>query len=107
VEDVRQCLDRQGLGEARDALEEEVPAREEGDEDPLEHRVLADDDPADLVEDGFGRLAGVGRGRRGGGLGACGHELLRARGHERSGLLVWRDLPRLDRTVGRQVQRTR
>src|SRR5439155_23144479 len=49
VEDVRQCLDRQGLGEARDALEEEVPAREEGDEDPLEHRVPADDDPAELL----------------------------------------------------------
>ena len=54
VEDVGEGLDREGLGEARDALEEEVAAGEEGDEHPLEHRVLADDHPADLVQDGLG-----------------------------------------------------
>ena len=59
MEDVGERLDREGLGEAGDALEEEMAAGEEGDEHPLEHRVLADDDPPDLVEDGLGGLPGV------------------------------------------------
>ena len=53
VEDVGEGLDRQRLGEARHALEEEVAAGEQRDEDPLEHRVLADDHAPDLVEDGL------------------------------------------------------
>jgi hypothetical protein len=38
-----------------------VAAGEEGHEDPLEHRVLADDHPPDLVEDGLGGPPGVDR----------------------------------------------
>jgi len=62
VEDVGQGLDRQRLGETGDALEQKVTAREQGDEHPLEHRVLAHDHPADLVQDGLGgspRVDGV------------------------------------------------
>ena len=75
LEDVGEGLDRERLGEAGDALEQEVAAREERDEDPLEHLVLADDDPADLVEDGLAgqspvandfRSWGRGQGVRGG-----------------------------------------
>src|SRR4051794_36374979 len=87
VEDVGQGLDRQGLGEARNALEEEMAARQQGDEDPLEHGVLADDDPADLVQDRLGGLPGVdeavdavarglrGAGRSGRGRGGAGREV--------------------------------
>ena len=74
-------LDRQRLGQARHALEEEVAAGQEADEDPLEHRVLADDDPPDLEQDGLGGGARVGRigegaqvgGGRMGRLGRVGH----------------------------------
>ena len=47
AEHVGEGLEGQRLGEARQALEKEVAARQEADEDPLEHRVLADDDPPD------------------------------------------------------------
>ena len=43
-------LDRQRLGQAGHALEQHVAAGEQRDEQPLEHRVLADDDALDLVE---------------------------------------------------------
>ena len=45
-----QGLDRHRLGQAGDALDEEVAAREQGDDQPLEQVVLADDDLLDLVE---------------------------------------------------------
>ena len=51
-------LDRQGLGEARHALEQHVPAREQGDQHSLEHRVLPDDHPLHLEE---GALEGLPR----------------------------------------------
>jgi hypothetical protein len=38
-----------------------VAAGQQADEDPLEHRVLADDHATDLEQDGFGGLARVGR----------------------------------------------
>ena len=61
AEDLGEGLDRQGLGQARDALEEEVAAGQEADEHPLEHRVLADDDPPDLEQDRLRGRPGVGR----------------------------------------------
>ena len=36
-----------------------MPAREQGDQHALEHRVLADDHAADLEQDGLGRRAGI------------------------------------------------
>ena len=42
-------LDRQRLGEPGHAFEQHVPAGEQRHEQPLEHRVLADDHPLDLV----------------------------------------------------------
>jgi len=51
--------DREGLGQARDALEKDVPTGQQPDEDPFEHRVLADDHPADLEQDRLGGGAGV------------------------------------------------
>ena len=47
---LRERLHRHRLGEAGHALDEEVAAREQGDDHPLEQRVLADDDALDLVE---------------------------------------------------------
>ena len=43
-------LDRQRLRQPGDALDQEVPLREQADEHPLEHRVLAGDHPPDLEE---------------------------------------------------------
>ncbi len=48
---LRDGLDGQRLGEAGHAFEQDVPAREQADEDALDHVLLADDDLADLVED--------------------------------------------------------
>ena len=65
AEDVGEGLDGQRLGQAGDALEEDVAAGQEADEDPLEHPILADDDPSDLEQDGLGggsRVVGVGQG---------------------------------------------
>ena len=45
-----------------------MAAGEETDEDPLQHRVLADDDAADLEEDGLGRgsrICRIGQGAKG------------------------------------------
>ena len=43
-------LDRQRLGEARDAFDQEVAAGEQADEDALEHRVLPGDHALDLEQ---------------------------------------------------------
>ena len=72
-EDLCEGLDRQGLGESRHALEQEVAAGKERDEHAFEHRVLADDDPSDLVEDGLARGARIG--------GRLGTELTNRFGH--------------------------
>ncbi len=45
-----QCLDGHRLGQARDALDQDVPAREQRDDQALQEVVLADDDLLDLVE---------------------------------------------------------
>ena len=39
---------RQRLGQARHAFEQDVPAGQQADQDALDHRLLADDDLADL-----------------------------------------------------------
>ena len=65
VERLREGLDREGLREARDALEEQVAAGEQRHEHALEHRVLADDDAPDLVQHGLGGRARVERLGRG------------------------------------------
>ena len=61
AEDVGEGLDRERLGQARDAFEEEMAAGQEADQDPLEHRVLADDHAPDLEQDRLGGGARVGR----------------------------------------------
>ena len=43
VEGPGQGADRPGLGQAGDALDQDVPAGQEGDDQPLEQRPLADD----------------------------------------------------------------
>ena len=45
-----QGLDGQRLGQAGHALEQDVAAGQQADEQALEHRVLADDHPLDLRE---------------------------------------------------------
>ena len=50
AEDVGQRPDGQRLGQAGHALEQHVAAGEQADQQPLEHRVLADDDALDLVQ---------------------------------------------------------
>ena len=58
-------LDRQRLGQARHALDQQVALREETDEDPLEHGVLPGDHPPDLEKrllEAFLGLGGRGAG---------------------------------------------
>ncbi len=50
AEHLRGRLDRQRLREAGDALDQQVSAREQADEDALEHHVLARDHALDLEE---------------------------------------------------------
>ena len=50
AEHLRGGLDRQRLGEAGHALDQEVAAGEQADEDALEHRVLPGDHPLDLEQ---------------------------------------------------------
>ena len=87
AEDVGEGLDGQRLGQAGHAFEEKVAAGQQADEDPLEHRVLADDDSPDLEHDRFGGGARVGRVGEGaqvgagrGGRGRIGHVGLRKSG---------------------------
>ena len=47
---LRERFHRHRLCEAGHALDEEVAAREQGDDHALEERVLADDDALDLVQ---------------------------------------------------------
>jgi hypothetical protein len=46
VDDRRERLDREGLGQAGHAFEEDVAVGEQADEQPLDHVTLADDDLA-------------------------------------------------------------
>ena len=56
-----QRLDGQRLGQAGHALDEEMAARQERHEHPLEQVVLADDDLLDLVQEWLqGQRAGSG-----------------------------------------------
>ena len=76
AQDVGEGLDGQRLGQAGDALEQDVAAGQEADEDALEHLVLADDDPSDLEQDGLGhgaRVGRVGQGAQVGGRRGLGH----------------------------------
>ena len=52
-------LDGHGLGEARHALDEDVAADEQRDDEPLQEVVLADDDLLDLVEQALHRGGSV------------------------------------------------
>ena len=52
VEPPGQRPDGEGLGEARHALEQEVPVGEEADDEALHEGVLADDDLPDLGHEG-------------------------------------------------------
>ena len=57
---------QEGLGEAWDALQQEVSPGQERDEDPLHHHLLADDHPADALLDlaqEAGRIVKLGGGR--------------------------------------------
>ncbi len=65
VDDLRQCLDRQRLCEAGNALEQDVAAGQQTDEEPLHHYVLAHQSAGDFLHDPLHRR-GI-DGRRGGG----------------------------------------
>ena len=54
-------LDRQRLGEAGHALDQQVALGEQADEDALEHGVLPGDHPPDLEERLLEALLGLGR----------------------------------------------
>ena len=49
----------QGLGQPGHALEEDVAAGQQGDEQALEHPLLADDDALDLEERALERRVGL------------------------------------------------
>ena len=63
ADDPGQRLDGERLGHAGHAFEQAVAAGEQRDEHPLDHPVLADDDPLDLEHRPFehGRVLGRGR----------------------------------------------
>ena len=63
VDDLGERAHRERLGEAGHALEQDVAAGEQADEQPLDHRVLADDPAGHFLEDALhgqrlGRLVG-------------------------------------------------
>jgi hypothetical protein len=64
AEDVGDGLDGERLGQARDALEQDVATGEERHEQALEHPLLADDHPLDLEQRGLQRVMGLARGVR-------------------------------------------
>ena len=74
AEHLRGRLDRQRLGETGDALDQEVAACEQADEDALEHPVLPRDHPLDLEQRLLEQLALLLYGR-------LAHGLLLARGY--------------------------
>jgi hypothetical protein len=51
-----QGLDRHGLGQTRHAFDQDVPARQQGDDQSFQQKVLSDDDLLDFVQDAFHRL---------------------------------------------------
>ncbi len=55
----RQCLDGQGLGHSGYALQQTVPAGEQGHQHALDHVILADDHFLDLEEGAF-KMIGIG-----------------------------------------------
>jgi hypothetical protein len=55
----RQRLDGQRLGQAGDAFQQHVAAGQQADEQALEHRVLAYDDPLDLIQHLLEGLTGL------------------------------------------------
>src|SRR3954447_11098027 len=55
AERIRERLDGQRLGEARDALEQHVPTGQQRHEQPLEHRLLTHDHALDLEHRGLER----------------------------------------------------
>lgn len=68
AEDIGDRLDGERLGEPGYALDEEVTAGEEGDEDTLEHRLLTDDHSLDFEHRGLEGGAGIGNVSSGGSL---------------------------------------
>ena len=61
AERVGERLDGQRLGQAGDALEQHVAAGQQRHEQPLEHRLLADDHPLDLEHRRLERVVGLAR----------------------------------------------
>jgi hypothetical protein len=53
VNRARECFEREGLGEAGDAFEENVPVGEQTEQEAIDEPFLADDDPADLSVNGL------------------------------------------------------
>src|SRR5690606_40406449 len=73
VDGLGERLDQQRLGEAGDADEQDVPAREQRHHEPLDDGLLPDDHPADLAaEAGVGVAEPVYGGGVGGGGGGHG-----------------------------------
>jgi len=60
VDGVTQRADRQRLGQAGYTFEQHVAARQQADEDALDHVLLTDDDLADLVHEAVGEGALLG-----------------------------------------------
>ena len=68
VDRLGERADGQRLGEAGHALEEDVAAGQQADQQALDHRVLPDDALAQLLRDPFRELAAGRRARRSSGL---------------------------------------
>ncbi len=76
VEDLRDGLDQKRLGQTRYACDQAVAAGKERDEDLIDHRILSDDDLADLGEDAL-PAARDALGNSGNIAGGCGRSVRR------------------------------
>ena len=76
AEDARGGADRECLGEAGDALDQQVPAREQAHEHPLEHLILPGDHSFHLEQGSLDRLTAFARGVEAGKTALLWHVLL-------------------------------
>ena len=96
-EDLGQGGDGAGLGQPRHPFQQQVPAREQGDQDPFQHAFLADDDPLDLKQRRLELLAGDGglgdRRQAGGLVGHLAGSLAEGNGHSERGRFFHLSVP--------------
>ena len=97
AQDLGQGGDGAGLGQPGHPLQQQVPTRQQRDQDPFQHAFLADDDPLDLKQRRLELLAGDGgladRGQAGGLVGHLAGSLAEGDGHSERGRFFHLSVP--------------